>query len=316
MKLRDRPSDLRDALNVASGSLGLTVRQLEKDYWVTEVLRELATRHRTSVLFKGGTSLSKGWRIIRRFSEDIDLLLTSQPGSATDTLLDQIIDAAVSVCGRGANVVKRVDGLARIVEIPYPELSNTPKSPGLRRTILLEPGVRGGPQPHEPVEIAPFVAEGLSAGATGEYEDLHPFAVEALHPARTMVEKLFAVDGLAKALLRDPDRRVVGTEARHFYDLFCLADPDHHPALDLLADQGVYLELIADCEAISARWFPDRADVRPEAGFHQSPAFIDDAVADRVRSAFQRTMTELCFPDAPRPSFDEVRQRLSTIDWL
>ncbi len=72
MKLREKPSDLRDALDVSAGSLGLTVRQLEKDYWVTEVLRTLAARHRTSVLFKGGTSLSKGWRIIRRFSEDID----------------------------------------------------------------------------------------------------------------------------------------------------------------------------------------------------------------------------------------------------
>ena len=316
MKLREKPSDLRDALDVAAGSLGLTVRQLEKDYWVTEVLRTLAAQHRTSVLFKGGTSLSKGWRIIRRFSEDIDLLLTSEPGVATDSLLDQIVDDAVSVCGRGANVVRRVDGLARVVEIPYPELSNTPRSPGLRRTILLEPGVRGGPRPHEPVEIAPFVAEGLPVDATGDYEDLRPFVIEALHPARTMVEKLFAVDGLAKALRRDSDRRVVGTEARHFYDLYCLADPDHHPALDLLADRGVYLELVADCEAISARWFTDRADVRPQGGFHRSPAFVDDGVADRIGSAFQRTIDELCFPDAPRPDFDDVRERLSVIDWL
>ena len=35
MKLREQPSDLRDALDVAAGSLGLTVRQLEKDYWVS-----------------------------------------------------------------------------------------------------------------------------------------------------------------------------------------------------------------------------------------------------------------------------------------
>jgi nucleotidyltransferase AbiEii toxin of type IV toxin-antitoxin system len=316
MKLREQPSDLRDALDVAAGSLGLTVRQLEKDYWVTEVLRTLAARHRTSVLFKGGTSLSKGWRIIRRFSEDIDLLLTSEPGPATDSLLDQIVNDAVSVCGRGASIVRRVEGLARVVDIPYPELPNTPRSRGLRRTILLEPGVRGGPRPHESVEIAPFLADGLSADATGQYEDLQPFVIEALHPARTMVEKLFAADGLAKALQRDPDRRVVGTEARHFYDLYCLADPDRHPALDQLTDHGLYLDLIADCEAISARWFPDRADVRPQDGFRHSPAFVDDTVADRIRSAFQQTMDELCFPGAPRPTFDDVRQRLSAIDWL
>lgn len=316
MKLRDRPTDLRDALDAASGSLGLTVRQLEKDYWVTEVLRGITARHRASVLFKGGTSLSKGWRIIRRFSEDIDLLLTSEPGLATDTLLDQIIVAAESVCDRRSTVTRRTDGLACIVEVPYPELPNTPRSPGLRRAILLEPGVRGGPRPHEAVSIAPFILDGLGGGATDDFDDLKPFAVEALHPGRTMVEKLFAVDRLANALRRDPERRVAGTEARHFYDLFCLADPEYHPALDLLVDQNIYLDLLADCEAISAQWFPDQMDSRPEAGFRQSAAFVDDAVADRIRTAFERTMDELCFPDAPRPFFDDVRQRLSAIDWL
>lgn len=83
-----------------------------------------------------------------------------------------------------------------------------------------------------------------------------------------------------------------------------------------MADRGVYLELVADCEAISARWFTDRADVRPQGGFHRSPAFVDDGVADRIGSAFQRTIDELCFPDVPRPDFDDVRERLSVIDWL
>src|SRR5689334_23546036 len=51
---------------------------VRKDYWVTRVLRALALdeAHRGLLLFKGGTSLSKGWRLINRFSEDVDLLLT------------------------------------------------------------------------------------------------------------------------------------------------------------------------------------------------------------------------------------------------
>jgi hypothetical protein len=48
---------------------------IEKDYYVTEVLRIIAATAGDKVIFKGGTSLSKGWNLIQRFSEDIDLFL-------------------------------------------------------------------------------------------------------------------------------------------------------------------------------------------------------------------------------------------------
>lgn len=51
-------------------------RAVEKDWWVTSVLNALfRTTCRDYLLFKGGTSISKGWPIIERFSEDIDLSL-------------------------------------------------------------------------------------------------------------------------------------------------------------------------------------------------------------------------------------------------
>jgi len=46
---------------------------IEKDYYVTEVLRIIAATAGDKVIFKGGTSLSKGWNLIQRFSEDIDI---------------------------------------------------------------------------------------------------------------------------------------------------------------------------------------------------------------------------------------------------
>src|SRR5712691_305008 len=50
-----------------------------KDYWVTRVLRALSRDNvlNKHIIFKGGTSLSKGWKVIDRFSEDVDLLITS-----------------------------------------------------------------------------------------------------------------------------------------------------------------------------------------------------------------------------------------------
>jgi predicted nucleotidyltransferase component of viral defense system len=48
---------------------------IEKHYYVTEVLRIIAAAAGNHVIFKGGTSLSKGWNLIQRFSEDIDIFL-------------------------------------------------------------------------------------------------------------------------------------------------------------------------------------------------------------------------------------------------
>jgi len=54
---------------------GLRAAIIEKDYYVTEALRVIAENAGDTVIFKGGTSLSKGWDLIQRFSEDIDLFL-------------------------------------------------------------------------------------------------------------------------------------------------------------------------------------------------------------------------------------------------
>ena len=49
---------------------------IEKDYYVTEALRAIALSNTNDIIiFKGGTSLSKGWNLIQRFSEDIDIFL-------------------------------------------------------------------------------------------------------------------------------------------------------------------------------------------------------------------------------------------------
>ncbi len=50
---------------------GLREAIIEKDYYVTEALRIIAQAAGDKVIFKGGTSLSKGWNLIQRFSEDI-----------------------------------------------------------------------------------------------------------------------------------------------------------------------------------------------------------------------------------------------------
>ena len=67
------------AVQTTAASKNIEDRAVEKDWWVTAVLKALFTTSCSDyLLFKGGTSISKGWPIIERFSEDIDLPLGRQ----------------------------------------------------------------------------------------------------------------------------------------------------------------------------------------------------------------------------------------------
>jgi len=68
---------------------GLRPAIIEKDYYVTEALRIIAASG-DKVIFKGGTSLAKGWNLIQRFSEDIDIFL--DPAAFKPVLRARAID--------------------------------------------------------------------------------------------------------------------------------------------------------------------------------------------------------------------------------
>src|SRR5688572_10545766 len=65
-----------EILNQVSNRTGLPSIAIEKDWWVTLALKaSFALDYSNQIIFKGGTSLSKGWNLIDRFSEDIDLAI-------------------------------------------------------------------------------------------------------------------------------------------------------------------------------------------------------------------------------------------------
>ncbi len=73
--LRDNADDFAGAIDNAARELQLAAEFVEKDYWVTQVLRALHKHYGGWFVFKGGTSLSKGYNLIDRFSEDVDILV-------------------------------------------------------------------------------------------------------------------------------------------------------------------------------------------------------------------------------------------------
>lgn len=80
MKFIDIPEDRqREAINTIALQTGLPPSSIEKDWWVTQVLKALHTLpYAEHIAFKGGTSLSKCWNLIARFSEDVDIALSRE----------------------------------------------------------------------------------------------------------------------------------------------------------------------------------------------------------------------------------------------
>lgn len=300
-------------LDAAAEALGISTTAVEKDYWVSQVLKVLADGFPGDFVFKGGTSLSKAYRIIERFSEDVDVLVV--PGSrgrgATDTLMKSMAEVAASdVGGQAAASGVRETGRHRSYEVSYPA---TQRATGLIRTgVLLEMGMRGGPQPCEARPISSLLGDALAGTGTdlSEYEDLSPFEVAVLHPGRTLLEKLVLIHALAQQVAADPALGVPPRQGRHFYDVHQLLGDAR--VCELLEDRVQVAEVMASVEEITRRYFPaNHAEVRPGGGFAACAAFDPGCeVSAMFRSGYELTMPELYFGSAPLSTWDSVCARV------
>lgn len=78
MKLHEDDQVFTELVAETAQSIDLPQVYVEKDYWITKALKHLSEFARADeVVFKGGTSLSKAYQLIDRFSEDIDLAIFS-----------------------------------------------------------------------------------------------------------------------------------------------------------------------------------------------------------------------------------------------
>ena len=286
----------------------MPVQIAEKDYYVTEALRVVQRELGDRAIFKGGTSLSKGWRLIPRFSEDIDLFvdpeafdpaLTSK--KRVDKTLRRLKDAVADhpdltyVAGEGHTS----GGLARKDYFGYASVFTG--LPEIRPVVLLEPGIRSGRFPVESRSLQSCAAVYLeSRGLSDAADDLAPFPMMLMHFRRTFVEKLFTLHSHVHAMLASG--RDLGRSARHYADVHVLLST---PEVSQMLAGDEFAEIKRDCDATSRRFF-GRAYFPPaELSFSQSPAFFPDAKLEpRLRAAYERDCRPLFY--GPFPTFDAV----------
>ena len=236
-------NEFRPTLDAAAERLGISATAVEKDYWVSEVLRVLARDFAGDFIFKGGTSLPKGYRIVERFSEDIDILIipAGRGRNTTGRLMkDMGHAAAAGIGGQAVKIGGSETGRHRSYQVSYP--ATREPTTLVRTSVLLEMGVRGGQDPHEPVTISCLLGGVLETAGTSlsEFADLEPFEVNVLHPGRTLLEKLILIHALTQQPETSAARRAEARSGRHFYDIYQLLDDDR--VLDLLADRDQMMQ--------------------------------------------------------------------------
>ncbi len=301
-------------IEAAAERLGVAATAVEKDYWVTQALRVLAGGFPDDFVFKGGTSLSKGYGLIERFSEDIDLLIIpcARGKGAVDRLMKDMGTAVADHMGATPQSEHAERGVHRTYRIPY--RTDRAQTTAIEPSVLLEMGVRGGDEPSRRVEIRTLVGDVLRDAGTdiSRYPDLETFAVRALHPGRTLLEKLFAIHAEAIRLRANPNMPATARFGRHFYDVSRLLDDDEVVAF--LADATTVGAVLEEIEQISQQHFATRAagELRPEGGFRHSPAFdLSSDVADRLRVAYESDIEDLYYGAAP-PSWEEICQQVTS----
>lgn len=302
--LRENPEDFFALINAAATDISYPPGWIEKDYWITEILRSLAQQcDGFDVIFKGGTSLSKAWRLIQRMSQDVDVLIAPKAASSTgarDKWLKAVSESAGSSVGIKPQLKTSSTGVHRAVTIAY---EPTFKDPTVPPDVLVEMGVRGGPDPNERREIRSFIAEyavSKAGAATSDFEEFAPFEIRCLRPERTLTEKLEALHHLASIAMQSPEVKL-GTSMRHYYDIAMLLDSEN---VRRALEGDTVAAIAADVEERSAvaGW---SYTVRPADGFAASPAFSDafTARAD-VQKAYDLVLDLVV--GGPRPSLQEA----------
>jgi len=223
MKLHKNQEDFKDLIKLTADYFKISEVYIEKDYWVTLILKTLSeSEYKDKIIFKGGTSLSKAYGIIQRFSEDIDLQLINFEGSeGQKKKLMKKIEGALTkelTCLKGHPRESKSGNIRKTI-YSYDRVSEKEEFFQASKELILEINGMSIPEPWEPREIKTYIAEYL---IKSEYLDvikefgLEYFSVNVLNKKRTFVEKIFAILDFS---FEDNYQEVLSNKIRHVYDI-------------------------------------------------------------------------------------------------
>jgi len=324
----DKPENREDAFSQAAAELGFAKAIVEKDFWVCWSLQHLFAlpSFGDHLIFKGGTSLSKAYDVIHRFSEDVDLSLDRAQlgfdgdrdpenpdlsGGKRKALLQHLqeaaeatvagplfeeINTAFSVSLKHPFSLQIDEGDPQTILFAYPSLSGDDHG-YIKPIVRFEFGARGAQLPAEQRTLSPYVQKAFP-GLPG----LHPVDVRTLGIERTFWEKATILHMLFH---QDTDKPLADRMSRHYYDMAQLTGHDAKAralaSLDLLSEVGHHKSVF-----FKAAW------ARYEDA---KPGSLRLAPGENLEAALRRDYTgmrEMIIGEAP--SFDDVMSAIEELE--
>ena len=249
MKLHENQPLFAQPPNFAANILNIRPEFIEKAYWITRALQRMSQNiNAEKVVFKGGTSLSKAYRLTNRFSEDIDVAVIdadSFSGNQLKTFIKRLAKdmsadlnelVVPNVTSKGSRFYKAI--------YQYPNLVGLTASAMKAGQILIEINTYANPYPYINKEISSFLTEYLVIiGRIDliEQYNLKSFSINVLDKRRTTVEKLVS---LFRFSFEADTIKSLSSKIRHFYDLYYLInDNECYDYIQSTAFQSDFQEL-------------------------------------------------------------------------
>jgi len=323
MNLHENQQLFRQAVQAASDRMQIPAIYVEKDYWVTYALH-LIFHHDIGkeTIFKGGTALSKCFDFIKRFSEDVDLVVLRNDGDTDNQLKSKL--------KKISNLIKPVlpeidiEGLTRKRGMNRKTVHVFPKSfkgdyGQIREQIILESTWLGNYEPYEKKTITSLVGAMMLEVGQEKIVDtygLRPFSVLVLSANRTMCEKIMSLVRFSYG--SDPITDLKN-KVRHVYDLHQLLQ--HNQFSDFMQSEAF------DCTLIQVGQddFKGFRNNNEWLNVHPSQALIfkdTEQVWGQLKGVYRQDFKKYLYGTDSLPDEDailetlvKIRKRLETISW-
>jgi predicted nucleotidyltransferase component of viral defense system len=219
MYLFQNKEEFETLIQQVSSSLQIEYELIEKDYFVSLFLKKLNEQIPTLV-FKGGTSLSKGHKILERFSEDVDIAYitdeNTMPTQGQRKKVKAVMLKIIEELGLELVNPEMVRSRARhsIYQINY----DKEHSGLLKDTLVVETYFYNSSFPVNNLSISNYLydyllSENLADEVVNDFPELNPFSMKVQSLERSFIDKLFAVSD--RYTNNDSARN-----SRHLYDLY------------------------------------------------------------------------------------------------
>lgn len=309
---------------------GMAAHAVEKDWWVVQVLATIfEMQSGQHLVFKGGTSLSKAWGLINRFSEDVDLAIDRSFLGFDGELKKKEITALRKKANQYITQTFYPELKQRMADkgfdnVHWDILNSTESDQDPKIIMMHYPNVIESPgylQPRVQIEIGcrslrePFKLQAISALLDEQYPEtdfaMPSFQVPTVVPERTFLEKIF----LLHEEFSKPNQLIrVDRLSRHLYDVYQLSKTGI--ADNALADTQLYETIVNHRHQFTRVSQVDYNQHQPQSINPIPP----DGIIKEWEADYNTMLTEMIYGNAP--SFKEImeqlielRAKINTCEW-